>query len=73
MGKRYLVLNGCIVAGSSPVLTNKKLKTMRSKTFQRIIDKMEKDSWWIKMKRYIIVELYTIKCLGIIKYLKNKI
>ena len=45
---------------------------MRSKTVQRILDKMEKDSLWVKMKRFIIVELYTIKCLGIIKYLKNK-
>ncbi len=45
---------------------------MRSKTLQRILDKMEKDSWWIKMKRSIKVEFWTIKCLGFIKYLKTK-
>lgn len=59
------------VEGSIPVLTTKKIK-MRSKTFQRILDKMEKDPWWVKLKRWLIVELHVIRCLGIIKYLKNR-
>jgi hypothetical protein len=46
---------------------------MRSKTLQRILDKMEKDSWWVKLKRWFIVELHVIRCLGIIKYLRKKI
>jgi hypothetical protein len=46
---------------------------MRNKTFQRILDKMEKDTWQVKLKRWVKVELYVIKCLGIIKYIKNKI
>jgi hypothetical protein len=45
---------------------------MRSKTFQRILDKMEKDTWWVKLKRWLLVEFYVIKCLGVVKYIKNK-
>ena len=45
---------------------------MRSKTFQRILDKMEKDTWWVKFKRWFKVELHVIKCLGIRKYIKHK-
>ena len=45
---------------------------MRSKTFQRILDKMEKDPWWVKLKRWLLVEFYVIKCLGVVKYIKNK-
>jgi hypothetical protein len=58
---------------SNLVLTTiKELNKMRSKTFQRILDKMEKDPWWVKIKRWLIVELYVIKRLGIVKYIKNK-
>lgn len=46
---------------------------MRSKTFQRILDEMKKDPWWVKLKRWFVVECYVIKCLGIIKYLTIKI
>ncbi len=46
---------------------------MRSKTFQRVLDKMKKDSWWVKLKRWFVVELHSIKCLGIKKYIKHKI
>jgi hypothetical protein len=45
---------------------------MRSKTVQRILDKMEKDTWWVKFKRWFKVELHVIKCLGIRKYIKHK-
>ena len=46
---------------------------MRSKTVQRILDKMDKDPWWVKLKRWFVVELHIIKCLGIVKYIKHKI
>lgn len=46
---------------------------MRSEVFQRILNKMEKDHWWVKLKRWCKVELYVIKALGIKKYLKLKI
>ncbi len=46
---------------------------MRSKVFQRILDDMDKDPWWVKLKRWFVVELHIIKCLGIVKYIKHKI
>jgi hypothetical protein len=46
---------------------------MRSKTVQRMLDKMEKDPWWVKLKRWLIVEFYVINCLGVVKYIKNNI
>jgi hypothetical protein len=46
---------------------------MKSKTVQKIVDKMEKDPWYIKLKRWIIVEIYTIKCVGIVKYTITKL
>jgi hypothetical protein len=46
---------------------------MRSKTAQRMLDKMKKDPWWVKLKRWLIVEFYVINCLGVVKYIKNKI
>ncbi len=46
---------------------------MRSKILQEILDKMEKDSWWVKLKRWFVVEIHVIKCLGIIKYMKHKL
>ena len=66
MGRNPLKLTG-----SNPVLTTKNIN-MRSKTFQRILDKMEKDPWWVKLKRWLLVEFYVIKCLGVVKYIKNK-
>lgn len=36
---------------------------MRSPTVQRIIDEMEKDSWWVKLKRWLRIEWWTFKCL----------
>jgi hypothetical protein len=32
---------------------------------------MEKDPWWVKLKRWVRVELYAFKCLGIVKYFKK--
>jgi len=66
MGRNPLKLTG-----PNPVLTTKNIN-MRSKTFQRILDKMEKDPWWVKLKRWLLVEFYVIKCLGVVKYIKNK-
>jgi hypothetical protein len=45
---------------------------MRSKVFQRILDDMDKDPWWVKLKRWFVVEYYVIKRLGLIKYFKNR-
>lgn len=50
----------------------KKIKVMRSKVFQRILNDMDKDPWWVKLKRWFVVEYYVIKCLGLIKYFKNR-
>ena len=36
---------------------------MRSPTIQRIMDEMEKDPWWVKLKRWIKVEWWVFKCL----------
>lgn len=47
--------------------------SMRSETFQCILDKMDKDHWFVKLKRWFRIELYVIKCLGIKKYIKRKI
>jgi hypothetical protein len=46
---------------------------MRSQTFQNILDQMEKDHWWVKLKRWFRIELYVIKSLGIKKYIKIKL
>ena len=45
---------------------------MRSKTLQHILNKIEKDSWLVKIKRWFKVELHVIKCLGVVKYNKHK-
>ena len=36
---------------------------MRSKVFQRIMDEMDKDPWYIKLRRWWRVEVWTWKCL----------
>ena len=45
---------------------------MRSKVFQRVLDNMKKDPWYIKLHRWVVVELHDIKCMGIVKYIKHK-
>ena len=35
---------------------------MKTKILQELLDKMEKDHWTIKLKRYLKVELYILKC-----------
>ena len=35
---------------------------MRSEVMQRIIDEMEKDPWWVKLKRWMKVEWWFIVC-----------
>ena len=49
-----------------------KINYMRSKVFQRVLDNMKKDPWYIKLHRWVVVELYDIKCMGIVKYIKHK-
>ena len=29
---------------------------------------MEKDPWWVKLKRWFRIEIHMINCLGIVKY-----
>jgi hypothetical protein len=36
---------------------------MRSKTIQKILDEMEKDPWYIKLRRWLMLKLWTYKCL----------
>lgn len=35
---------------------------MRSEVMQRILDEMEKDPWWVKLKRWMKVEWWFIVC-----------
>lgn len=44
---------------------------MRSKTFQRIQDDMKSDPWWVKLRRWVTVEYYVIKRIGLRKYFKK--
>ena len=44
---------------------------MRSEVFQRVLDNMKKDPWYIKLHRWVMVELHDIKCMGIVKYIKH--
>jgi hypothetical protein len=46
---------------------------MRSEVFERIINKMKKDPWYVKLRRWVILEIHIIKCLGIKKYIKYKL
>ena len=36
---------------------------MRSKIFQRILDKMEKDPWHVKLKRWCVINIWVYACL----------
>jgi len=36
---------------------------MRSKTIQRIMDEMDKDTWYIKLKRWIRLQTWVYICL----------
>lgn len=45
---------------------------MKSKTVERLQKQIKKDSWFTKLKRNLIVELFIIMSLGIIKYLTYK-
>ena len=49
------------VTGSNPVLTTKN-KVMRSKVLQRLIDEMEKDPWYVKLRRWWRVKIWIYKC-----------
>jgi hypothetical protein len=46
---------------------------MRSKVLQRVLDDFDSKSWWYKLRVKIKIELYSIKCLGLSKYLKIKL
>ena len=61
-------MNLCAIKENNQI----KIKIMRSKTFQRVLNKMEKNPWWVKLKIWLVVELHVINCLGIVKYIKNK-
>jgi hypothetical protein len=47
-----------------------KVKYNDSSILNEIMEEMEKDSWIIKIKRNININLYFIKALGLTKYLK---
>jgi hypothetical protein len=47
--------------GSNPVLTTKN-EVMRSKVLQRLIDEMEKDPWYVKLRRWWRVKIWIYKC-----------
>jgi hypothetical protein len=34
---------------------------------------MEQDSWWVKLRRNLAVEIHVMRSLGIVKYVKFKI
>ena len=36
---------------------------MRSKITQRILEDMEKDPWYVKLRRWIRLQLWVYKCL----------
>ena len=44
---------------------------MRSPVVDRIMKKMKNDPWHVKLKRWMVVEMYCVKCLGVRKYLKG--
>jgi len=47
--------------GSNPVLTTKN-EVMRNKVLQRLIDEMEKDPWYVKLRRWWRVKIWVYKC-----------
>ena len=49
------------VTGSNPVLYYKN-EVMRSKVLQRLIDEMEKDPWYVKLRRWWRVKIWIYKC-----------
>jgi hypothetical protein len=36
---------------------------MKSKVVQRILDEMENDPWYVKLKRYFKIKIWTYTCL----------
>jgi len=36
---------------------------MRSKAVERILNRMEKDPWWVKLKRWCIIQIWVYTCL----------
>jgi hypothetical protein len=39
--------------------------------FQRILNNMEQDPWWIRTKRFWRVEIAVVRSLGFVKYIKH--
>lgn len=44
---------------------------MRSPVVDRIIKQMKNDPWYVKLKRWMVVEMYCVKRLGLVKYIKG--
>ena len=38
------------------------MKSIKSKVLQDLLDQMEKDNWWIKLKREIRLKVWLIRC-----------
>lgn len=45
---------------------------MRSKIFQAVLDDIQSESWWYRLKLKLRLKIYTLKLLGVAKYLKLK-
>ncbi len=37
---------------------------MKSKKVQEMLDQMEKDVWYVKLRRWYILKIWTYKCLS---------
>lgn len=44
---------------------------MKSKTVQKIQEKMRNDPWWIRLRRWLVVEIHIIRSIGILRYLRK--
>lgn len=46
---------------------------MRNPVFQKVLDDAAKSPWYVKLKRYVRIEIHCVKCLGIKRYLRLKL
>lgn len=38
------------------------MRTHKSKIIQKMLDDMEKDYWWVKLKRWYRLKLWILRC-----------
>jgi len=46
---------------------------MKSKIAQKILDDLEKESWWYRLKIKLRVEMLVLSCMGFKKYFTSKL